>query len=136
MNLELLEEIHILKDEGLSESDISSKIGISKQSLLLMLRIEFVMLKKQEKLIEENKILNDEILKYQSDINSFIYDLQQKKDEIEKLKNTDFLELQSEFENEISYLMQELDHERKSCIKFQRYANKYNNLPSLIKKLF
>lgn len=118
MNLELLEEIHNLEKDGLSYSDISSSLGMTKSNLLICLRMEYIISKKFENLINENKILKDT--------------LQEKDKVIKSLKSVQVDELKKE----IDFLNEEIESKRRLALVNEKLATKYENLPNIVKRWF
>jgi len=122
MNLELLAEIHQMKDDGMSESDIASSLGMTKANLLLCLRMETILSKKYESLIEENRELKEKNLHLQED----------NKKLKERVKFPEDDNLQSRIK-ELEFDLEEAYRENDRLIEL---ANRYENIPTFLRKAF
>lgn len=125
MNLELLEEIHTLRDDGVSDVDIASSLAITKQNLLLMMRIEKIVTDKYEDriksiddLIEQNSILsnkNEELLSI-----------------ISKLKSTDQYDLSSKVDD----LLEEVKELKAYRSRYYNLKENMDQIPNFLKLFF
>ena len=132
MNLELLEEIHTLQDEGKSDSDIASFLGMQKNTLIICLRMEKIISNKYEKIVESNVKLNSEKESYLHEIKSLKNDLSRKNDETNLLKST----TNHDYIKEIDFLKNELETERDYILELETYRERFENIPYFIKKWF
>ena len=129
MNLELLEEIHILKDDGMSDADISASLGMQKNILLVCLRMEKLLSDKYENIISENS--------------SLVYDIKLLKEKNETLQNKNKA-LTKEIEtykslNEVELLQEisDLEDSAKSWrTEYYELLKKYESIPEFVKRFF
>jgi chaperonin cofactor prefoldin len=137
MNIELLKEIHKLKDEKVSDTDIASLIGISKANILLMLRIEKVV---KEDLKISNESFEKKIKSFEINIQKFVKENEELKKKISTLevlkkefKNKDFISENEELKNKISTL-EDTNEYLKSDIEYLNYH--FESIPKFIKSIF
>lgn len=129
MNLELLEEIHILKNDGISDADIASSLGMQKNILLVCLRMEKLISDKYENIINENS--------------SLIHNLQLLKDKNKTLQNenkalTEDIKTYKSL-NEVKQLqnISDLKNSLKNLkIEYYELFKKYESIPEFVKKFF
>ena len=129
MNLELLEEIHILKDDGMSDADISASLGMQKNILLVCLRMEKLLSDKYENVISENS--------------SLVYDLKLLKEKNVTLQNknkalTEEIKTYKSL-NEVELLQEILDLEDSAKswrIEYYELLKKYESIPEFVKRFF
>ncbi len=122
MNLELLEEIHILKENGKSDSDIASSLGLQKNILLMCLRMEKIISNKYKNIINENLLLNNDLeLLKQKCIN-----LQKEVNDLKSLDEIKLLEEISNYENSV----------KEHRVEYNKLQEKYGKIPNFIKNWF
>ena len=122
MNLELLEEIHILKENGKSDSDIASSLGLQKNILLMCLRMEKIISNKYKNIINENLLLNNdlELLKQKCII------LEEEVNDFKSLNEIELLEEISNYENSF----------KEYTVEYNKLQKKYGKIPNFIKNWF
>ncbi len=129
MNLELLEEIHNLQEEGMTESEIASSLGMQKNTLIICLRMEKLLSDKYENVISENS--------------SLVYDIKLLKEKIETLQNknkalTEEIKTYKSL-NEVE-LLEEISNYENSVkeyrVEYNKLQEKYEKIPNFIKRWF
>lgn len=132
MNLELLEEIHDLQKQDISDTEIANSLGMSKANMLFCLRMEKIISNKYENDMQVKyrlQAVNDSYLKQ---IESLKKDLSKKDKKINDLKSSgadDYLE-------EIERLKYDLEDYRDISIKYYQLKARYEDIPNFIKRLF
>jgi predicted RNase H-like nuclease (RuvC/YqgF family) len=140
MNLELLNEIAELRKLKLSDTEISNIIGISKQNMLLMLRVQKVV---TEQNLLEIKTLEDEIISS----NEFLSDLKKENSDLKvKLSQYDVLNIEDlQEENEkLKFCIDDLQKENeKLSLEFDSLEkeylfleDEYSRIPLFLKKIY
>jgi hypothetical protein len=140
MNLELLNEIAQLRKANLSDTEISNIIGISKQNMLLMLRVQKVV---TEQNLLEIKTLEDEIISS----NEFLSDLKKENSDLKvKLSQYDVLNIEDlQEENEkLKFCIDDLQKENeKLSLEFDSLEkeylfleDEYSRIPLFLKKIY
>jgi hypothetical protein len=122
MNLELLEEIHILEKSGMSETEIALSLGMQKNILMISLRMEKIISNKFENMIIDNSSLVSDMKKLENKNKELI-------SEIETYKSLDVAELLSD----ISDLKKSVDHWR---TMYNNLMMKYDLIPNFIRRFF
>jgi len=136
MNYELIEEIQLLKSENKTDQEIANFLGMSKQTILLILRIKKVV---SDRFNFDLKKLEEENINLKSLISDLENELQQKNN----LIDFDCISMIEEKEEQIESLKDEL----RSCIYFEdryketqsRYlelSSDLNRIPKYIRKFF
>lgn len=135
MNLELLEEIHQLQEQEISDTEIASSLGMTKSSMMICLRIEKIVFDKYKKDIEEKYRLKAVNTSFSEQIKDLKADLLEKDKKINSLKSPDL----DKYLEEIKSLREELKEERELSKEYYNLLyelDKYENIPNFIKKIF
>jgi predicted nuclease with TOPRIM domain len=140
MNLALLDEIAQLREAKFSDTEISNIIGISKQNMLLILRIQRVV---SEKYFSELTSLENDLISS----NEVLLDLKKDNDELKvKLSQYDILNIEDlQKENEkLKFYIEELQKENeKLSLEFDSLEkeylflkDEYFRIPLFLKKIY
>jgi len=97
MNLELLEEIHSLLDDGNSISDIAMSLGMQKNMLLVCLRMEKIISNKYEDVINENSSLLYDLKLLENEKSALIEEIKS----LNSLNEVKLIETNSNLESDI-----------------------------------
>lgn len=142
MNIELLEEIEILLEEGKTVQEIANYVAITKSSLLLMLRMKHILKQKYdlefqefnndfELLKSENIILLDEKKELLHEINLLKFEMQELKNPfiVTSLNIFDFSFYKEDYNilEDENYLLLEENRILKTSL---------NKIPMFIRKIF
>jgi len=129
MNLELLEEIHILEKNGMNEAEIASSLGMQKNVLMISLRMEKIISNKFENMIIDNSSLVSDMKKFEDKIKKLENKNKELISEIETYKSLDAVELLSD----ISDLRKSVDHWR---TMYNNLMMRYELIPNFIRRFF
>ena len=131
MNLELLKEIKELRAKKMSDTDVSSFLGISKANMLLMIRIESVV---SDFYLDEIDILKSTNLKLEKINSSQNLDLEERNHFIEKMKLEDINKLKNDLDiksKDLKLLISKFDNLE---TKYSLLDYKYNSIPRFVRK--
>ena len=120
MNLELLEEIHILQKKGISQSEIASSLGMQKNIFLVCLRMEKIISDKYENVINENNVLIDDFELFKKEYIT----LEKELETCKSLNEVQLFQEVSDLENSAKQLN----------IEYNELLNKYDSIPSFIRR--
>jgi DNA-binding transcriptional MerR regulator len=129
MNLELLEEIHILKDKGMTEAEIAAALGMQKNILMISLRMEKIISNKFENMIVDSSSLVSDMKKLENKMKKLENKNKELISEIETYKSLDAVELLSD----ISDLKKSVNHWR---TMYNNLMMKYDLIPDFIRRFF
>jgi len=130
MNLELLEEIHELQKQGISDTEIANSLGMSKANMLFSLRMEKIISNKYEQELEEKHRLSAFNSSYLKQIEILKKELSKKDDDIKKLKTSSGVD---DYIEEIDRLKDDFDDFHR---KYRYLKNRYESIPDFIKRWF
>ncbi len=126
MNLELLEEIHLLKAQDISDVEVAGLLGISKASMLLCLRMEKIISNKYEEELREVIGLKADNLSLSEKIDNLNDDLFKKEKLIDDLRSGDQIQEHEDLREDLVSLREDYN-----SLKYR-----YENIPDFIKRLF
>ena len=126
MNLELLEEIHLLKSQDISDVEIAGLLGISKATMLLCLRMEKIISNKYEEELREVIGLRADNLSLSEKIDNLNDDLFEKEKLIVDLRSSDQIQENEDLKEDLISLRED----------YNSLNYKYENIPDFIKRLF
>jgi len=122
MNLELLEEIHSLLDDGNSISDIAMSLGMQKNMLLVCLRMEKLISNKYEDVINENSSLIYDLKLLENEKGALIEEIES----LNSLNEVKLIETNSNLESDILSLKESIKLLQNENIELEK---KYETIP-------
>jgi len=129
MNLELLEEIHSLLDDGNSITDVAMSLGMQKNMLLVCLRMEKIISNKYEDVINENSSLLYDLKLLENKKNALIREIES----LNSLNEIELIEVNSNLESDILGLKESIKLLQNENIELEK---KYKTIPDFIKRWF
>ncbi len=126
MNLELLEEIHLLQEQEMSDSEIASSLGMQKNILMICLRMEKIISNKFEEELKEVTGLRADNLSLSEKIDNLNDDLFKKDKLINDLRSGDQIQEHEDLREDLVSLREDYN-----SLKYR-----YENIPDFIKRLF
>ena len=129
MNLELLEEIHSLLDDGNSITDVAMSLGMQKNMLLVCLRMEKIISNKYEDVINENSSLIYDLKLLENEKGALIEEIES----LNSLNEVELIETNSKLESDILSLKESIKLLQNENIELEK---KYETIPDFIKRWF
>jgi len=129
MNLELLEEIHSLLDDGNSIADVAMSLGMQKNILLVCLRMEKLISDKYENVINENSSLIYDLKLLENEKDALIEEIES----LNSLNEVELIETNSNLESDILGLKESIKLLQNENIELEK---KYETIPYFIKRWF